>query len=29
VVDMDGGSLARSYTIPLIAADNSAPAHTP
>jgi hypothetical protein len=29
VVDMDGGSLARSYTIPLIAADNPAPAHTP
>ena len=29
VVDMDGGSLARSYTIPLIAGDNSAPAHAP
>jgi Ser/Thr protein kinase RdoA (MazF antagonist) len=29
VVDMDGGSLARSYSIPLIAGDNPAPAHTP
>jgi hypothetical protein len=29
VVDMDGGSLARSYSIPLIAGDNPAPAHAP
>jgi len=29
VVDMDGGSLARSYSIPLIAGDNLAPAHAP
>jgi hypothetical protein len=29
VVDLDGGSLARSYSIPLIAGDNSAPAHAP
>lgn len=29
VVDMDGGSLARSYSIPLIAGDNPAPARTP
>jgi hypothetical protein len=29
VVDMDGGSLARSYSIPLIAGDNPAPARAP
>jgi hypothetical protein len=29
VVDTDGSSLARSYSIPLIAGDNSAPAHAP
>lgn len=29
IVDTDGGSLARSYAIPLIAADNAAPAHAP
>jgi hypothetical protein len=29
VVDMDGGSLARSYSIPLIAGDNLAPARAP
>jgi hypothetical protein len=29
VVDTDGGSLARSYSIPLIAGDNSAPARAP
>ena len=29
VVDTDGGSIARSYSIPLIAGDNPAPAHTP
>jgi hypothetical protein len=29
VVDMDGGSLARSYSIPLIAGDNLAPARSP
>jgi hypothetical protein len=29
VVDTDGSSLARSYSIPLIASDNPAPAHAP
>ena len=29
VVDTAGSSLARSYSIPLIAGDNPAPAHTP
>lgn len=29
VVDTDGGSLARSYSIPLIAGDNPAPARAP
>ncbi len=29
VVDMDGGSLARSYSIPLIAGDNPTPARAP
>jgi hypothetical protein len=29
VVDLDGGSLARSYSIPLIAGDNLAPARAP
>jgi len=29
VVDMDGGSLARSYAIPLIARDNPSPSRSP
>ena len=29
VVDLDGGSLARSYSIPLIASDNPSPPHSP
>jgi len=29
LVDMDDGSLARGYTIPVIAADNTSPPHSP
>jgi hypothetical protein len=29
LVDTDGGSLARGYTIPVIAADNTSPPHSP
>jgi hypothetical protein len=29
LVDTDGGSLARGYTIPMIAGDNSSPPHSP
>jgi hypothetical protein len=29
VVDLDGGSLARSYSIPLIASDNPSQSHSP
>jgi hypothetical protein len=29
VVDMDSGSLARSYSIPLIASDNPSPPRSP
>jgi hypothetical protein len=29
LVDMDGGSMARGYTIPMIAGDNPSPSHSP